>query len=296
MPTDGILSRRELTATYWAGRILNTAPLTREDVRASYGTLPLGGRLDFDDLAAAQELLERLELVVLDGGKLSQSTALGAICELDEDAAVRPLLALVLETAPPLWLTAATGGTQLRTELIPDRADTALSGIFADPAAREAFLLARGRKVEAAERAAIGNLGEEAVVTAARHELTTLDQPDLAAKVRQVSTVSDELGYDVTAPRLDGAIRRMEVKTTRLAGSAITMFLSRNEAAVGAADPLWSLVICELQDTGAAAVVGWIPAAAVTDVLPINPHPNGAWESARVRIQTAALTAGLPPA
>lgn len=295
MPTDGLLSRRELTAAYWAGRILNAAALSREDVRASYGTLPLGGRLDFDDLGAAQELLETLGLVVVEGGKLAQTTELAAICELDEDAALQPLLAVVLEIAPPLWLTAATGGTQLRADLIPDGAETALSGVLADPAAREAFLLARGRKVEADERAAIGNLGEEAVVIAARTELTSLGQPALAARVRQVSTVSDELGYDVTAPRLDGTVRRMEVKTTRLAGTAITIFLSRNEAAVGAADPMWSLVISELDATGGATVVGWLPAAAISPVLPVNPHPDGSWESARVRVLTSALTAGLPP-
>lgn len=295
MPTDGLLTRRELKAAYWAGRILNAAALSREDIRASYGTLPLGGQLDFDDLASAQELLETLGLVVVAGEKLAQTTELAAICQLDEDTALQPLLAVVLEIAPPLWLTAATGGANLRIDLIPEQAEAALSGVFADPASREAFLLARGRKVEADERVAIGNLGEEAVVEAARAELAALEQPALVSRVRQVSTISDELGYDVTAPRLDGTVRRMEVKTTRLAGSAITIFLSRNEAAVGAADPLWSLVVCELNATGGATVVGWIPAASVRPALPINPHPDGAWESARVRIQASTLTAGLPP-
>lgn len=298
MPTDGIPSRRELTAAYWTGRVLTAEGLRADDRHASYRTLPIGGRVDFADLDAAEGLLQHAGLAHhdVDLDRLMPSSTLQRICALHEPVALEPLLAAILEHETPLWLLAATGGNELRGDLVPDGAGHVLDDLFLDADRREAFLLARGRKVEADQRAAIGALGERAVVAAATTDLVALGQPDLAAQVRQVSTVSDELGYDVTAPRIDGSTRRLEVKTTQAATTTVSVFLSRNEASVGLADPDWHLVVCALQEGTDVAILGWVCARDIADRFPSNTHQDGAWESARIRIPTTSLTTGLPPA
>ena len=298
MPTDGVPSRRELTAAYWTGRVLSAEGLGADDRRASYRTLPIGGRVDFGDLIAAEEILVQAGLAHLgsDQDRLIPAVALQRICALPESAAVEPLLAVVLEQQSPLWLLAATGGNDLRRDLVPEGAEHLLGDLFVDPARREAFLLARGRKVEADQRAAVGALGELAVVAAATADLVAIGQPGLAAQVRQVSTVSDELGYDVTAPRIDGSVRRLEVKTAQAATTAVSVFLSRNEAAVGLTDSDWYLVVCALLSPPDVEILGWIRAVEIAPRLPANRHEDGAWESARIRIPTSSLTSGLPPA
>lgn len=297
MPTDGVPSRRELTAAYWTGRVLTPDGLTRGDRQASYRTLPVAGRLDFEDLRAAESLLRSSCLAHHDAAsdRLTPSLTLQGICELHESAAIELLLAAILEHQAPMWLLAATGGSHLRDELVPDGAQRVLESLLDDPGRREAFLLARGRKVEADQRAAIGELGEQAVVAAATDELLELGYPDLAAQVRQVSAISDELGYDVVAPRLKGSSRRLEVKTTQVATTAVTIYLTRNEAAVGMADANWSVVICALQSDDTAEIIGWLRAAELTELLPVNSHQDGTWETARIRVATSDLIAGLPP-
>ncbi len=296
MPTDGFPSRRELTAAYWTGRVLPPQGLIADDRQASYRTLPLGGRVDYLDLNAAESLLLQVGLVEHKQGRLQPSVALQEICALHESVAHELLLAAILEHAPPLWLLAASGGSTLRDDLVPEGAERTMSELFDDPDRREAFLLTRGRKVEADKRAALGALGELAVVAAAAAELTTLGRPELAEQVHQVSLISDELGYDVTAPRLDGSVRRFEVKTTQAASTVVTIFLSRNEAAVGLADPNWHLVICAVEEGDEVIILGWLKAADIEDRFPVNSHADGSWESARLGVDIAAITPGLPPA
>jgi hypothetical protein len=296
MTLEGVPSRRELIAVYWAGRVLKPEGLTRQDAHDSYRTLPLAGRLDLADLLYAEELLISHRLVARDDERLIPDQRLCGLCQLDESIALELLLAAILEQSAPLWLRTAAAGHELRDELIPEVAETLLASIIEDPAQREAFLLARGRKVEAEQRAAIGALGEEAVVAAAKAQLIQLGRHDLADQVAQVSLISDELGYDVTAPRLTGSTRRLEVKTAGAAGSSVTIFLSRTEASVGLADANWSLVVCELQADADASVVGWVSATSIQDQLPVNQHPEGRWESARLRLLVSSLNDGLPPA
>ena len=85
----------------------------------------------------------------------------------------------------------------------------------------------------------------------AREELTDLGLEDLAAGVRCLSEISDQLGYDVVAPRLGGK-RRLEVKTSARQGDGLFHFyISRSEIDVGLRDEDWALVACHMQDGGA---------------------------------------------
>ena len=59
--------------------------------------------------------------------------------------------------------------------------------------------------------------GEDLVVDAARAELQQLGHADLACSLCRVSLTSDQLGYDVTAPRVGGPPRLLEVKTSTAA-------------------------------------------------------------------------------
>jgi len=84
-------------------------------------------------------------------------------------------------------------------------------------------------------RREVGEIGEDIVTGAARSELLDLGHADLARAVRRVSLISDQLGYDVVAPRVGGPNRLLEVKaTTGPHDDPIRIHLSRNEAAVGA--------------------------------------------------------------
>ena len=207
------------------------------------------------------------------------------------------LLSVILETAPPLWLRTATGeGEHLRSEFIPDDAGKALDTVIADPKRREAFLLARGRTVDARERKAIGDRGEEAVVAACRTELSALGEHALTGLVQRVSLISDELGYDVIAPRRDDRVRRLEVKATRSAAAEVNVFITRNEFTVGCADPSWSLVVVRVHRDRHAEIIGYAPARDLENLIPIDSHTRGQWTVARLSLSVSRLRPGLPPA
>ena len=221
---------------------------------------------------------------------------LAAACQVGEEEGRELLLMLVLERTPPLWLLTAGGdGTKLRNELVPDHAQAALATTIADPDRREAFLLARARTVDAAGRRLIGALGEVAVVEACVTELIELGAPKQAEDVQRVSLISDELGYDVTAPRVDGGTRRLEVKSTRSSSQGVRIFISRTEATVGVSDPAWSLVIVRIAPDDSASIVGWTKGTHLADLLPVD-EGDGRWETASISVQADALRPGIPPA
>jgi hypothetical protein len=78
-----------------------------------------------------------------------------------------------------------------------------------------------GRRFSDADARRTGDLAEAHVTKACRAQLSGAGRDDLAALVRRVSLTSDQLGYDVTAPRLDGSTRRLEVKGTRMSGQQL---------------------------------------------------------------------------
>jgi hypothetical protein len=172
-----------------------------------------------------------------------------------------------------------------------------LGELVPDAARREELLLALRRRFSDTHQRAIGAVGEELVIAAARHELITLGHPDLARAVRRVSLLSDQLGYDVTAPRISGPRRLLEVKATVIEPTSddVLIHLSRNEANIGAATGDWSLVICVVEDVEErrGRLLGWCSASTFAALLPTDSR-TGRWEQAAIKLPVAGLVAGLP--
>ncbi|HEX7197788.1 MAG TPA: DUF3883 domain-containing protein, partial [Candidatus Limnocylindria bacterium] len=174
-----------------------------------------------------------------------------------------------------------------------DEAEAAVGELVEDPARREELLLALGRRFDDAARREVGAAGEDLVVAHARAELASLGYPDLARNVRRVSLVSDQLGYDVAAPRVSGGDRLLEVKATT--GNRGEIFLSRNEATVGLRLKDWALVVCAVDDVDArtGSVLGWCRGTDLRPLLPTD-APGGSWQSVAIELDRLPLQAGLP--
>jgi hypothetical protein len=289
-------SLRLLRSAFWVGHTLGPEGAQAEVAHRSWGNLPLGGSVDFAELREAERTLIEIGLVERDGERLRPAPELAA-CTAGGEESPEPLLALVLDREAPLWLrTVVPDGSTVRTELMPEDANAALASVIPDPARREAFLLARAIKVETRERALLGGEGEEAVVAACRAQLVELGAGELAAAVRRVSPVSDELGYDVTAPRGDGSIRRLEVKATRSSADTVRAYVTRNEIETGLADPDWFLVVAHRTHAGDWTVLGHTAAAPLQALLPCDSDSRARWQTAVLRLAMDDLERGLPPA
>jgi hypothetical protein len=299
MPTAGevVWSRRLLRAAYWVTRVLGPSGGNPSQARAQWFSLPLAGEVDLDELKVAEVGLREAGLLRFLGNLLIPAPALSSLCQAPGPVPFELLLGLILEAASPLWLlTATTSGEHLATELVPEEVEDALASVIEDPARREAFLLARARTVEAKELNAIGAAGEEAIVNACRAELKELGDEEAAHQVRRVSEISDELGFDVVAPRIDGSVRRLEVKATRSAALEATVFLSRNEFETGRFDPDWWLVVVRVMREGDHSILGHVGAVDLVGLMPVDRHDAGRWQVARVRLPLTSLAVGLPPA
>lgn len=148
---------------------------------------------------------------------------------------------------------------------------------------------------DAARRAEIGELGEEAVVGWCVEELVELGHGALAGQVRRVSLVSDRFGYDVTAPTLEGLPRMLEVKASTAASeSTFRFFLTRNEYEVGRKHPAqWALVACAVANDHV-SILGWCRVSEFERYLPDD--GNGRWTEALVKLPRRALLPGAPAA
>jgi hypothetical protein len=292
---EALPTRHQLRAALRVMRALDHPTTRLVDLRHAYLTLPSGGVFHVDDLIAGEALLAECGLVGRDADLLTVSSAFAAILDLQEDAALEVLLLKVLATRAPVWLAAAAADEQLRSEFIPDREADALVRLVPDPEQREALLLAAHRTVDQQARTQIGEAGEELVVQEARRELRRLGRPDLAARVCRLSLVSDELGYDVRLPRLDGRAWRAEVKATQSTRPSLRLYLSRGEAEAARRLPDWVLVICHIPSNGPSEVIGWCSFGTLRCYFPQDQHQHGRWDSVRVMLAPAELTAGLPP-
>ncbi len=180
-------------------------------------------------------------------------------------------------------------GTVLPLLMLPD--ESAL------PLLAELLAVAeRDDEDENADRtAALGAIGEEAVVAWCTDELQQLARIDLVDHVQRVSLISDRFGFDVSAPSIHADSRMLEVKTTfAKSGKTFRFFLTRNEYEVGRRhSSRWALVACRADEAGA-SVIGWCRASELERYLPDD--ANGRWTEALVHLPVSALLPGAPSA
>jgi hypothetical protein len=262
----------------------------------SYLRLPTEGLYDRETLMRGAALLRELGLLVEEDALLVPDERLGTLLQLDQDEAARLLLALVMDRSAPLWLRMAAGADRpVAGEFLPHDVEETLASLIPDVEAREALLLALASKFDAdndEKRSERGLAGEKFIAAACVAILEREGRSELASRVRHVSLISDQLGYDVVAPNLAGDDMRLEVKTTsRPPAADVSVFLSHNEARAGSRDSRWRLVICAT-DAGEHHVLGSCSYSTIAEFLPVNTQ-RGRWVSCQVRIPESALARGL---
>jgi hypothetical protein len=289
---DGRLpSRHELRCAHQAARVLHSPTTTLGDARRSFQALPSSGLVGLDQFDTGTSVLITLNLVDRTGETLAVNADLGHLAGMAEKGAVRFLLELLLVRRPPDWLSSACAKGVLQTVVIPDRDLATVEGIIPDKDLRELLLLEAGRRFDADRLARLGSIGELHVVELCRAELAAVGREDLAAQVTRVSVFADDLGYDVTAPTLAGRTRRLEVKASRSGD----VYISRNEFFAGRLDPDWALVVVGLDSADQPHLWGWLEAAAIEDLIPLDRDLQGRWQSARLLGIRELLDPGLPP-
>lgn len=281
----GVPSRHVVNAALHAAAVLDAAGSPVADARMSYWHRATGGVFPDHDLRRGERLLVDIGLVEERDGLLVPKEELRELLTGTADDAVEVMVARAITVEQPAWL-AETGvdPPDVLEEIVPD-ADR-----------REALLLALGRTFDDASRKLLGGLAEEMVCDAAREELFHLGYADLARAVRRVSLESDQLGYDVSAPRIAGNRRLLEVKGTTRPSEVLQVHLSRNEAKTGGKFPEdWALVVCAVADVGTAdgEILGWCSHSQVAPLLPED-GTSSRWEQALIALPVELLTPGLP--
>lgn len=251
---------------------------------ASYWNHALGGSFSPSDLRVGERLL-------IDCGLVTETEQV-----LFPSRFLSDLLDGTLEDARVAIFTLASQVEKNAEELRPPNEEFAES-LGLDASRREELLVALGRRFDDRQRRLIGDIGERVVLYQARVELESLGYIELAREVRRVSALSDQLGYDISAPRVNGPSRLIEVKSTlaKTMTNEITFFLSRGEAEFGATVRDWFLVVCEVEDSQSAAgtILGWCTMLELGDRLPKD-SVSGRWEQASVNLPRLALIPGLP--
>jgi hypothetical protein len=191
---------------------------------------------------------------------------------------------------------------------MPDLTWRSLCELYPDDDARNSELVGLARLVDEQRLKEIGLAGEEHVVAECQEFFHSAGDSVLAQHVLRVSAFDDTLGYDVTAIDRLAVRHKLEVKTTTAPpGDSIAIYLSRNEARVGLANPDWSLVIVRdwFKTSGRGeverelATVGWLPAASFATALPAPAVSGdrgtvGAWQSVRLEMPAGLVRPGLP--
>jgi hypothetical protein len=286
---DGFPSLHVLRATLHVAAIVDRCGSRAVDAEESYWHHATGGTFSPPDLQLGEDFLCAVGLLVDVNGTLMPTASLRDLLAETVDNALAALCVHALDTSQVTLKDPRQLSNHLREgicKLVPDAAR------------REELLLAVNHKFSDAHRRVVGEIGEELVVTAAREELLAHSRPDLARTVRRVSLMSDQLGYDVTALRIAGPQRLLEVKATTIdnpTAENILVHLSRNEADTGATLSGWALVVCVVEDIEErrGRVLGWCPVSAVACLLPRDGR-TARWEQAAVELPVASLVTGLP--
>lgn len=281
-------------AAHVARLLSDRAPVAVSAARLAYAHYPSDGVFSIEDLIRGEDILVRARLFSEDDGVLSVASDADMALSQAADEDCIAILAALLATTRPLWLQMSTSTEALADELIPDHAAGTLSELIPDASRREGLLLAVGRTFSSEDAVRTGDLAERHVVMLAQEELSARSR-GLAAQVRRVSLLSDQLGYDVVAPRFCGSPRRLEVKGTRAEGPRVTVFVSRNEAEVGRRDADWALVVCHVSPLDSVEVLGWLSGDWLAGHLPTD-GDSCRWQNAEIEIHLGDLCPGLPPA
>jgi len=281
----GLPSEHVLEAAVYVAELLDDPSSAVADARESYWRKALGGSFGPSDLRLGERLLIDIGLVIEADEHLTASPELRALLEGSFEGMSSAIAGKVLDITPPAVESASL--------------EAGLSKLVPDAERREELLAALGRRFDDSRRQATGAVGEQLVVDAAREELRRLGYPDLAREVRQLSLETDQAGYDISAPRIGGSKRLLEVKaTTSNDKDRVSIFLSRHEADTGQRyESQWALVICRVLDVEEkrGELLGWLPVGSLRSFLPLDAG-RGRWESAELEINVAELFPGMPGA
>ena len=242
MPS-GLPSRHTARAAMHVATMIDAGGSRASDADESYWHRATGGHHPPAELARGQALLVDVGLLVDDGAMLHPTPELAELLAGSADDALAALAAHI--------------ATSIKVARALDEQDVV--DLVPDVQRREELLLQLAQRHDEEHRVALGAAGERLVAAEARRELERLGRPGLAREVRRVSLTSDQLGYDVVAPCLQGPARRMEVKATTSPASVIDIFISRNEARAGESIDGWSLVLCAIRDIDetSGSILGW---------------------------------------
>jgi len=268
------------------GSILGERSATVRVARESYWHHATGGTFSPADLRLGEQLLIDCGVVTVQGGTLVPTDELAQLLEGTVDDAIAYICKAAF-TLPVVGLHIAPGAM--------DGLSAVLEPMVGDEDRRRELLLEFGRIFDDAQQKLIGSIGEECVVEHDRRELRDLGHDDLARSVRRVSLFSDQLGYDVLAPRIAGRPRLLEVKTVvRRPQAEFKFFVSRNEITTGLRTSDWAIVACAVLDeeTRSAEVIGWSPAEGLRDHLPTDAE-HGRWTEAQLLLPLDQLFEGL---
>jgi hypothetical protein len=277
---DGLPSAYVAQAALHAASLIDVEGSLVSQARESYWHKASGGEFSAASIAVGEQLLLDTGLLVERDGRLHLTQPLEEILDGSiEDA----LFSLALEAS------------SMPQGPVDPQPAVGLEDLVPDPERREELLLSRAQRFDDRQRRLVGEIGEELVLAAARQELHELNRGDLARRVRRVSLESDALGYDISAPRLIGRPRMLEVKATTRAEDPLRIHISRNEARTGTDYPDWSLVVCHVADVEARTgeLRGWCAASAFSARLPLDPD-QGRWEQAEIEISSGELMPKLP--
>lgn len=285
MGEGGLLSEHVLEAAIHVATLLDDPSSAAADARESYWRKALGGSFGPSDLCLGERLLIDIGLVIEADEHLSASAELRTLLDGSFEEIASVVAGRVLELIPP---TVESGSPE-----------ETLSKLVPDAERREELLAVLGRRFDDGRRRAVGAIGEQLVVDTARAELHGLGYPDLAREVRHLSLETDQAGYDISAPRIGGPKRLLEVKaTTAKDQDRVLIYLSRNEADTGERyESQWALVVCRVLDLDEkrGELLGWLPVGSLRNLFPQDTG-RGRWESAELEINVAELFPGMPGA
>lgn len=283
---DGLPTSHAIRAAIHVASIIDSRGSRVIDTNESYWHRATGGVFAPPDLQLGGQLLVDCRLVEESERSFYPLPELQGIL----DGSVEDAAGVIYTRAADLIGQAVVG---LPTEEVEGK----LSELISDPARREEVLITLGRRFDDTHRRLVGAIGEEIVVAKARKELDELGYGDLARAVRHVSLETDQAGYDVSAPRIMGSTRLLEVKATSTIAEELVVYLSRNEAETGLRLEAWALVVCRVTDIERreGQIVGWCPALELATAFPID-TPNGRWEAVAIKIAVDDLMPGLPSA